>query len=669
MEYFKGVQAVSYNDIADIISLSTLNINVYRGTIIRLRRACRDTEALYDVRSFPPKYRKAIKEKFGEEQQVKSAGLLDAETIRTDMQAVNYFAEFVLDDGRHLPTDKQEEYVNNASILNRCKEIYQASCEMRARTSGTRINKGEFWERVSKKLPELQEQMPHSLPSDKMRLQKKYNEYQKDGYKVLVNNKYMNRNSRKVDNEEKESVILTLLGDRRNLQNSQIAMIYNEMAMQMGWKAITESAVGVWREKYELESYAGRYGANKFRAYKTMQAKRSKPTLPMLYWTADSWDVELLYQKTTENKKGHNVTTYHNRLTVCVILDTHNKYPVGYAIGEYENPTLIRRALKDAVNHTKALFGERYIVNEFQSDRYGISCMSEVYKSVTANYVPARAHNAKAKVIEPYFKYLNDNYCHLMRNWSGYGVTSNKELQPNSDIPQALKKMFPTEEECAEQVAGIIEQERKIKQSDFVKGFAKLEESKRIKISEQQYLLQFGSVTGNTNKLEGSGLNITIEGVKHHYDCFDLDFRRYSYEDWTIKYDEEDLSKVLAVNSDGSRQYMLEEKYIQPMALADRQAGDSDELQRVFDFNKSIEAHVTEALCSAQQRTKELLMRNSGKLDETLCKMLITDSDGQHKNRRNENRITDEEIKAIDYKPVDFSSKEEEEEESLADLY
>ena len=72
----------------------------------------------------------------------------------------------------------------------------------------------------------------------------------------------MNKNSRKVDNEEKESIILTLLGDRRNLQNSQIAMIYNEVAMQMGWKAITESAIAVWREKYELESYAGRYGAN-----------------------------------------------------------------------------------------------------------------------------------------------------------------------------------------------------------------------------------------------------------------------------------------------------------------------------------------------------------------------------------------------------------------------
>ena len=668
MEYYNNIQAVSYDDISDILSLSTLKVNVHRGNITKIRRACYDKPALYSVESFPPKYKKLIKDKIASEmEEIPVQKGLD--NINEDMQAVMYYSEYTLTDGRHLPADKQMEYVNNASILNRCKEMIDRSNQMRARTSGSKLKKGEFWKEVSSKLPDLYNDYPHSLPMNTMRLQKKFNDYQKNGYEALISGKFMNKNNAKIFGEDKESIIITLISDRRNLQNTQIAMIYNEVAKKMGWKEITEGTVANWREKYTLESYAGRYGENKFRADKTMQVKRKRPTKPMLYWSADSWDVELLYQKTTENKKGHSVTTYHNRLTVCVILDTSMNYPVGYAIGEYETPELIRRAMKDAVNHTKALFGERYMVNEFQSDRYAIKNLQEAYKSITENFVPARAHNAKAKVIEPYFRYLNDTYCHFAPNWSGYGVTSRKELQPNGNVPTALKKMFPTMEECAEQIAKIIECEREKKYLQFTQGFEKLPQEKKITISNEQYLLQFGKDNKRTNKLEGSGLNITIAGKKYHYDCFDMDFRRYSYEDWTVKYDEDDLTRVLATNKDNTLQFMLEEKRLQPMALAEREDGDSEELQRVFDFNKSIESHVTNMICSAQQRTKELLLNNAPLLDSTLSKLMITDSNGQHKNQRNRHRITDAEIEEATYQPVDFENNVEEEEESLAELY
>ncbi|MBQ9254986.1 MAG: hypothetical protein IJ180_09470 [Bacteroidales bacterium] len=671
MEYYNNIQAVEFRDISDIICAGTFNSLCSRGQVERLRRAHYGYSALYSVESFPLKYRKAIKEKFSEEmKEDATTKLLDAEEIKTDMQAVKFYSEYVLTDGRHLPSDKQTEYTNNASILNRCKEIYQISCERRNRTSGTRIKKGEFWKKVSDKLTKLQEDFPNSLPTDTMRLQKKYNDYQKRGYEAMISGKFMNKNNAKILGEDKESIIITLISDRRNLQNTQIAVIYNEVAKKMGWKEIREGTVANWREKYTLESYAGRYGENKFRADKTMQVKRQRPTMPMLYWTADSWDVELLYQKTKEDKSGHNVTTYHNRLTVCVILDTSINYPVGYAIGEYETPDLIRQALKDAVNHTKALFGERYIVNEFQSDRYAIKNLQEAYRSITENFVPARAHNAKAKVIEPYFRYLNDTYCHFANNWSGYGVTSRKELQPNGNVPTALKKMFPTMEECAEQIAKIIECEREKKYLQFTQGFEKLPQDKKITISNEQYLLQFGKDNKRTNKLEGNGLNITISGKKYHYDCFDTDFRRYSYEDWTVKYDEDDMTRVLATNKDNTLQFMLEEKRLQPMALAERKEGDREELQRVFDYNKSIERHVMDVICSAQDRTRRFLLDNAGKLDETLSKLMITDSRGQHKDQRNKNRmISDKEIEAIDYKPVDFNNNVEEEEEYLASLY
>ena len=45
-------------------------------------------------------------------------------------------------------------------------------------------------------------------------------------------------------------------------------------------------------------------------------------------------------------------------------------------------------------------------------------------------------------------------------------------------------------------------------------------------------------------------------------------------------FDPADKTKVMAANGDGSLRFLLEEKYIQPMALRDRKEGDAEELAR-----------------------------------------------------------------------------------------
>ncbi|MDY6380636.1 MAG: hypothetical protein SPL06_05810, partial [Bacteroidales bacterium] len=226
MEYYNNIQAVSYDDISDILSLSTLKVNVHRGNITKIRRACYDKPALYRVDSFPLKYRKLIEEKFKEEMQ-ESAVQHGLDNINEDMQAVMYYSEYTLTDGRHLPADKQTEYVNNASILNRCKEMIERSNQMRSRTTGSKLKKGEFWKDVSKKLSKLQADFPNSLPTDTMRLQKKFNDYQKNGYEALISGKFMNKNNKKVKDEEQEATIISLLSDYRNFYDTQVVDLYN----------------------------------------------------------------------------------------------------------------------------------------------------------------------------------------------------------------------------------------------------------------------------------------------------------------------------------------------------------------------------------------------------------------------------------------------------------
>ena len=102
----------------------------------------------------------------------------------------------------------------------------------------------------------------------------------RDGYVCFISKKYQNANAAKVDDDNKESVLVQLIAHHNNLDNAAVAGLYNAVARQAGWKEITASTVGVWRDKYDLVTAAGRVGATNFRNTKSMQVKRTRPTAP-----------------------------------------------------------------------------------------------------------------------------------------------------------------------------------------------------------------------------------------------------------------------------------------------------------------------------------------------------------------------------------------------------
>jgi hypothetical protein len=72
-----------------------------------------------------------------------------------------------------------------------------------------------------------------------------------------------------------------------------------------------------------------------------------------------------------------------------------------------------------------------------------------LYSAIANKVTPARVGNAKAKVIEPYFKRLNKNYCQLLPNWSGFGVTAKKESQPNAEFLNKICYFCSLEFQCS----------------------------------------------------------------------------------------------------------------------------------------------------------------------------------------------------------------------------
>ncbi len=653
MEIINEIICISHAELTDgIYSHENLKKMVQRGKIKQVRKGGNGRVALYAVDSLPLKWRTEVYKRFPDlQEQAESREFLD--TVEPDGAAFDFYQGYTLSDGRNLPPEKVVEYAGNAAVMNAFRRCWDAHVSKRQR-SGTRTTLAkEFWSRAAAALPRLADRFPHSLPGSPRRLQMKFAEYVRDGYECFISGKFLNGNAAKVANDFQQSYISALLSHPNNLPDTKIAGLYNAMGEFHGWEPITGAAVGVWREKLGAKITAGRLGASNFRNHLTMQVKRSRPTTPMLMWSLDGWTVELLYQATRTDKKGHNVTTYTNRLTMVVVLDVFNDYPIGYAVGSHECPELIKAALRNAAVHTRELTGAMLRANQVQSDRYAIKTMTDLYAVVGAKVTPAQAHNAKAKPVEPYFNHLNTTYCLLCNNWSGFGVTTDPKRQPNGDALNKKRHSFPDEAGVRAQIYEMMRLERMAKAEAYMAGLAHLRPEHRLPLSRESYLLNFGAETGFKNVLEGGGLRPTILGVKRDYDCFDLSFRDYAAERWTVRYDPEDLTQVLAVNEAGTRRYMLEAKYVQPMALADRRPGDAEQLERVRDYNRQLEAEQVRRIALDYHRTEQLIAATPALRGGIEDRLLLTDSRGQHKNQRSRKRLAAADIEALEVETVE----------------
>lgn len=662
METINGTICISHAELTGrIITTANLNALVRKNQVKQMRKGGNGRTALYAVESLPLKWRTEVYKRYPDlQEQADSREFID--TVEPDGKALSFYQDYKLSDGRNLPDDKVLEYASNAAIMNAFRRRWEAHVSKRQRSGKRTTLAKEFWSRAAAALPRLADHFPHSLPGSPRRLQMKFAEYVSSGYECFISGKFLNGNAGKVLTDEQTGYLATLISNPNNVQDTVVAKFYNAKARMLGWKEITAAAVGVWREKLQLEAAAGRLGVTSFRANKTMQVKRSRPTAPFLMCSLDGWTVELLYQKTRTDKKGHNVTTYTNRLTIVVVLDPCVDYPMGYAVGDHECPELIKAALRNAAIHSREITGEMLRYNQVQSDRYAIKSMTELYAVLGDKVIPAQAHNAKAKPVEPYFNHLNTTYCQLCPNWSGFGVTTNPKRQPNSEALNKRRHSFPDEAGLRAQIDEMMRLERQQKIGKLMEKLANLKPEHRLPMSREMYLLNFGAETGFKNVLEGCGLRPTILGMKRDYDCFDLTFRDHASERWTVKYDPDDLHEVLAVSEDGTRRYMLEEKYVQPMALADRKPGDAEQLKRVHDYNKALEAETGRRLADhfedarrVIERAAELPIHGTPALGACIeDRLLLTDSRGQHKDNRSRKRLAAADIEALEVETVEI---------------
>ena len=474
-----------------------------------------------------------------------------------------------------------------------------------------------------------------SLPTAYTKLRKKIREYEKEGAKCCIDLRgQSNKNAAKVYEEEQVALLQFICGRGASYNAQQIALLYNKMAGAKGWDTISRRSALNYLNEYNLIVEAGRNGSEAFRNKIAMQRRRKRPTEALSFWSIDGWTVELYYQKDIKGPDGKVTHTYTNRLTAVVVIDATCNFPVGYAIGECESVKLIAAAVKNAIDYVHDTLGGPFRPYQIQSDHYGIKSMGTIYRDVAEYFTPARVKNAKAKPIEPYFRYLNENYCQLYfgnSNWSGFGVKTRQDRQPNIDILNRNKEQFPDREGVIQQIHGIFQQEREKKMQTWLAAWNRMPASDRLTLSRENYLLNFGLRTDRTIRMHAGCLEPTLLGKPRAYDTFDLGFRRNPLQSWTVMYDDRDLSTILVADETMKQRYILNAVHEQPMALRDRQEGDYEAHRQIDRFNKEVlEPSVIETVNKNEAIVMNLLQQTP-ELEGWRTVNMLTDSRGQQK--------------------------------------
>jgi len=647
MNWYNNRPCISRNELVNlgILSADSYKWYLHARKIHRARRACKGTSALVYYDNMPGELKRKVKRVLGDDVREQAKRSILEEYLEWDTVAEDFYAKHTYENGKHIKEKKQRQYAANASVLNAIIEIMNDKAANRKSMGGTgAVNNapGGFWDTIRAAIGAIQVEWGCKLPCSERNLRSIINRYKsaegKEKYKILISKKDNNQNAGKLKQSEQESILREMLRHPNNMSNEYTAYCYNLIAKYRGWRSISAGTVANRRIEWDLTTMIGRRGERVFDNNLAMQVKRSKPTYPTMYWTIDGWEVELYYQKNTTNSKGHSITTYTNRLTMIVVLDTYNNYPLGITVGEKETAHLIQRAVLNALQHTKELFGAYHRPHQVQSDNFAKKQMPRFLERLGVKYTPAKVGNAKSKTIEPWFKFYNNKHCKPHINYSGYGVTARKENQPNAEFKNKYKHLFPDMEGVVNQILEGIIQERKELGEDYVNRFKKLDPHYKLTWNTEQYLYNVGMYNERTIKLRGEGIRLQVNKQEYNYDSFDTDFRRNAHQDWVIKYDPSDMRHVLAQNTDGTLRFLLTEKHIQPMALADRKEGDGEALEKINRFNKTLKEEIMEQVIDDSKTVRQMRIEHP-EISDSLHKMLITDSLGQHKKHKQKSNI------------------------------
>ncbi|AEL23877.1 hypothetical protein [Cyclobacterium marinum] len=608
MEYLGDKLCMEYSELVpEVLDRDNFYYHKRNGNITVHGEGGNGRKILIEFDSLPIKHRAKVREIYGDPYEYASKQPI-LNSLVWDYDAQRFYTEYLLPNGDKLPASDKD--INGKSQINYVHRYTEAATwlNMLGRLTSDKtalkrelnISVMAFWE-IATDMIKLKKV---NIPSNAKRLKEKIRIYKEGGYESLVEkHKFGNDYSKKVKDEEAESLLKGFLSHRNKFDDTVIADKYNVWAKETGRQSISPGAVGYWRKKWKSYLMLEREGVAKLYTTISKQNQRERPSAPLLLINSDDNVLDAFFRC-----PAHTVTTVDGKVkeiakndwfrpVLYVVMDAHNDYILGYAIGANVTIELVKEAYRNAFWHVYDMTGDAYMWQQIQTDHWGISGKNttelEHFYNGMATFTPAGLKNSQAKYVERAFGIIwhqKLKECFLT-NYSGHNVKAKEQLNPDS----LHTRDFPHVEDGLSMVEAFIYELRQSKrkgceltrEQEWIKNFNASAKSKKKLLTPEMRLQMLGKRHEYTNQITTKGVTPTLLGQKLVFELSQEDIFNHIGKDVQVIYDERDLSQVLITDGKGLR--MVASQYEKlPSAIADYKEGDKERINAAMAEKKTI---------------------------------------------------------------------------------
>lgn len=613
MEIYRNILAVTLDELISCENGEPIiSRNNYRNlqqrnqlTVLRPGKGL-DHCALIEFASLPARFKAKFIAKYGDPEKIIRK---ERETMKMDENAIEFFDLYRLPDGSYLKSEKRDEYVTNASVLNRLQERAnrQRSCRNMSGNT-TPLN----WEAIYKECEQLRDEVGHTLPRNTSRLREKMRLYKAEGYECLVSGRLCNSNTVKITPEAGRYIVALKRSRVRVYTDVQIFEEYNRVAPDRGWKTLkSHSSITAYLDRPEVKSLwtDAVYGELVAKQRYGYQHSTELPSQSDLLWYGDGTKVNLYYK--VYAKGGYKLAT----TSVFEVIDAASEMFLGYQICETESFEAMYEAYRKSIEMTGRCPVELGYDGQGGTKR---TDAREWLAKISQISRKAAAYNSQSKTIENIFGRFQAQVLHRYPGFSGQNITAKSDKShPNMEWITANVDNLPTYEEVLKIYAEARQEWNRMKHPAYDMTRQQVYDSKRsdkaIVLNEVIRREIFWLNTQKNVTFSAYGIKFTLRGQEYHYDVYDenglpdMAFReKHIGREFRIQYDPHDMSVVRLCTYDKKTGYQFiseaTPKITVHRAISEHEEGEMQFIQDVAYINKKarVRRHLEGAAIDAE---------------------------------------------------------------------
>jgi len=489
-----------------------------------------------------------------------------------DFEAHKFYLSYTYGDNKRLSKQHVEKYTTTASWLNMLNKLNDDKKGFIKKELG--LSMEAFWTNIR----ELIISDKIDLPEANRRLIARMKEFKEQGYPCLIDWRFGNKLAAKVNDDFSESLLIELLCHPNQYDDVYIAMVYNQAAIEKGYKFITPATVGVWRRKNNNVIVAKREGWAAFDQTFRRQVPGKRPSAPLFLVESDDNHLDLFFIDIEDESPSGK---YYHKYKAIVVVDSFNDYVLGYAYSQDLSIELVKAAYANAMYHIRSLTGAWYLPHETKTDKWAIGKLKPFYESM-GHYIESPVGSKKRGFIEQFFRTPHWKRCLKMgaNNYTGNNITA-KNRGVNTEILNSNKKSYPTvQHDAVDQIETFFHRLRhlpqtngKSKQQEWLEAWVKLADTEKKQITDEQFLMIFGVQHKHQVSISNKGVAPQINNQQYFFDVPPALSLLNIGKRVNVMYDPYDMSRVL-ITDGGSLRFTATTTQLAPKALKDYQPGD-----------------------------------------------------------------------------------------------